>query len=112
MPTQSWVSPVPNLPIASGTALTASTTLTDISPTPVITVPANYLSIGSRLRITANGVFSPAAATTLTMGLYWGGTAGATLAVTAAATPGALTTLPWTFTAWLDVRAIGTAGSA
>lgn len=109
---QNYSAPIPNLPTASGTAYTASTTITDISPTPVITIPANQLTLGSKWKITGHGVMSPAAATTLIMGIYYGGTGGVTAAVTAAITPGALTTLPWTLEAFLDVRAIGASGSA
>lgn len=108
-----YVAVVPNLPIASGTAYTTSTTITDIQPGAaagsgeVVSVPAYQFNIGSRWRVTAHGVMSPAAATTLIMGLYYGGTGGVTLGVTAAITPGALTTLPWTLEACIDIRAVG-----
>lgn len=109
---QMWEAVLPPLHIASGTALNTSTTLTDISPTPPVVLPANLFDLGSIIRIRASGQFSNTSTPTLLLGFYYGAVAGAALGATAATTTttGA-TAWPWVMTYQGRVRAVGTAGS-
>lgn len=96
----------------AGSALTNTTTLTDISPAPQAVIPANYLYVGQRLRITAYGIYSNTATPTLLLGVYFGGVAGTLLAATAAnATPSGVTNVPWQVVCDVYVRSVGSAGS-
>lgn len=108
---QYWVTPIPPLHHASGSALASSTTLTDISPTPHIKLPANLLEVGSILRLRAAGQFSNTATPTLLLGFYYGAVAGVALGATAATTTttGA-TAWPWVMEYQGRVRALGTSG--
>jgi hypothetical protein len=112
---QYWVAPVGPFHTADGTALATSTTLTDVSPTPNITLPGNMLELGSELELWAAGEFSNAAATTptLLLGFYFGGVAGVSLASSSAVATatGALTGIPWEIYYRGVVRAVGTSGS-
>lgn len=109
---QTWVAPIAPVNTSDGTALASSTTLTDISPVPQITIPANFLVPGSRLEVEASGKFSNTGTPTLLLGVYWGGVAGTKLAATGATTTTtAATNWPWRIKANIDVRAIGTSGS-
>jgi len=83
---QYWNAPIGPFHIAAGTALASSTTLTDISPTPNITQPANLLEPGSTLHIRAFGTFSNTSTPTLLLGFYYGAVAGTALAATSAIT--------------------------
>lgn len=83
---QYWNAPVGPLFTASGTAYASSTTLTDVSPTPNIVLPANLLEPGSLLRLNAWGTFSNTATPTLVLGFYYGAVAGTALAATSAIT--------------------------
>jgi hypothetical protein len=109
---QYWVAPVGPLGTSDGTALATSTTLTDISAAPQITIPANTLEVGSELEIMGQGQFSTTGTPTLLLGFYFGGVAGVALAATAATTTGT-TAAAWPFMMRYRgiVRAIGTAGS-
>ena len=112
MPSQSWVALTPSLPFADGAALSNSVTLTAISPAPDVTIPANFLFAGSRLRITASGRYSTTVTPTLNWGLYYGGVGGVAAGVTGAITmPSTVTNLTWTLDATLTVRTAGTAGT-
>jgi len=93
---QTWVEAIPRFHTASGTALATSTTLTDISPTPNISIPGGRLQAGTTIRLTASGQFSNTGTPTLLLGFYYGGVAGAALGATAAitTTTGA-TAWPW-----------------
>lgn len=108
---QFWRSVLNSPGVGAGTPLASSTTLTDISPAPQLVLPANYLFVGQRLRLTAYGIFSSVSAPTLLLGGYWGGVAGTALAATAANTIGNGTNWPWQL--WLDiyVRSVGSSGS-
>lgn len=108
---QFWRSTLNSVGVGAGTALANSTTLTDISPAPQLTLPANYLFVNQRLRLTAYGIFSSASAPTLLLGAYYGGIAGTALAATAANTIGNGTNWPWQL--WLDiyVRSVGSSGT-
>ena len=114
MPAQFWRSVLNSPGVGAGTQLAASTTLTDVSPAPQLVLPANYLYVGQRLRMTAYGIFTTASSSqgTLTLGGYYGGVAGTALAVTAANTPTA-SAVAWPWQLWLDiyVRTIGSSGT-
>ena len=112
MPSQSWVALTPSLPFADGAALSNSVTLTAISPAPDVTIPANFLFAGSRLRITASGRYSTTVTPTLNWGLYYGGVGGVAAGVTGAITmPSTVTNLTWRLNATLTVRTAGTSGT-
>lgn len=109
---QYWSAPLAPFHIADGTALASSTTLTDISPTPNITLPANFLDPGMTLWFTAWGRFSTTATPTLLLGLYYGGVAGVAICATAAiTTPSAVTNQTWRFEGEARVRTIGSSGT-
>lgn len=109
---QYWVAPIPPFHTASGTALATSTTLTNISPSPDIVLPANLLEQGSELEIRAMGQFSTTGTPTILIGVYYGGVAGVALAATAATTTGsAAAAWPWMFDFRGVVRVIGSTGS-
>lgn len=112
MARQYWATPIGPFHTADGTAYATSTTLTDVSPTPPIVLPANLLEQGSELEIRAHGQFSNTGTPTLLIGIYFGGVAGAALAATSAVTTttGA-TAWPWILDYRGVVRAVGTSGS-
>lgn len=113
MPRQYWVAPVPPFHVADGTALANSVTLTDISPTPQITLPGyTLLEPGYELEINAAGQWSTTTGPpTLLIGLYYGGVAGVALAAsTAITTTASLTAVPWQLHYRGVVRAVGTSG--
>lgn len=109
---QVWTYPLQPQAIASGAALASSTTLTDVSPTPNITIPANYLQPGMLIRVKAAGTFSNTATPTLLLGVYYGAVAGTALAATSAitTTTGA-TNWQWTVEYVGRVRTIGSSGT-
>ena len=109
---QYWVAPLPPLHTADGTALASSTTLTDVTPTPSITLPANTLEPGSEIELEAMLTFSNTSTPTLLVGFYYGGVAGAALAATSAitTTTGA-TNWPIRLKYRGVVRSVGTSGS-
>lgn len=111
MPAQFWRSVLNSPGVGAGTALANSTTLTDISPAPQLVLPANYLYVGQRLRLTANGTFSTTGTPTLLVGGYYGGVAGTLLAATAANTTGTATAWPWQFFLDILVKTIGSSGT-
>lgn len=112
MPVQTWTSLL-NFPApASGSALASSVTLTDISPTPQYTIPANYLQVGMVLGVFAQGTFSNTGTPTLLLGVYYGGVAGTKLAATGATTTTtAATNWPWRVWYRGTVRSIGSSGT-
>lgn len=83
---QLWSAPLHPLHVAAGSAYASSTTLTDVSPTPNIVVPADTLQPGMRVEIEAYGVFSNTGTPTLLLGFYYGAVAGTALAATSAIT--------------------------
>jgi hypothetical protein len=96
----------------AGTALANTTTLTDISPAPQVVIPANYLYVGQRLRLTAYGIYSNTSTPTLLLGVYYGGVAGTLIAATAAnATPSGVTNVPWQVVCDIYVRTVGATGT-
>lgn len=112
MPLQSWEA-VLNVPgEGAGTALASSTTLTDISPAPQLTLPAGYMYIGQRLRMIAYGIFSTTGTPTLLIGGYYGGVAGSALAATGATTTGSgAASWPWRLQLEIYVRSLGSSGT-
>lgn len=88
MSRQYWSTPIPPFSTADGTALANSTTLTDISAAPQVTLPANILEVGSKIELIAFCSFSTTGTPTLLAGFYFGGVAGSTLAVSTAITTG------------------------
>jgi len=112
MPLQSWEA-VLNVPgEGAGTALASSTTLTDISPAPQLTLPAGYMYICQRLRVIAYGIFSTTGTPTLLIGGYYGGVAGTALATTGAVTTGSgAANWPWRLQLEIYVRTLGSSGT-
>lgn len=99
--------------IASGAAYASSTSLTDVSPTPNLVIPANFLQPGMILRTVAHGWFSNTSTPTLLLGVYYGGVAGTELAATGATTTTtAATNWPWRLEAETVIRTIGSSGTA
>lgn len=109
---QYWVAPIPPMHTADGAAYATSVTLTDVSPTPNITLPANFLEGGSEVELWAQGQFSNTATPTLLLGFYYGGVAGVALAASSAitTTTGA-TAWPWMMHYRGVVRTAGATGS-
>jgi hypothetical protein len=112
MPGQFWVAPVPPFHVADGAAYLSSVTLTDVSPTPQITLPGYTLLVpGTELEIEASGQFSNTGTPTLLLGFYYGGVAGGALAASSAVvtTTGAAA-WPWRMRYRGVVRSVGSAG--
>jgi hypothetical protein len=112
---QFWRSLLPGsnvVGVGAGSAYASSTTLTDVSPTPQITIAANSLFVGQRLRVKGYGIFSNTATPTLLLGIYYGGVAGTALAATGATTTTTGAT-SWPFDIELDilVKSVGATGS-
>jgi hypothetical protein len=109
---QYWSAPIGPFFIADGTALASSASLTDISPTPNITLPANFLEPGMTLWFTAWGRFSTTATPTLLLGLYYGAVAGTAICATSAVTtPSGVTNQTWRFEGEARVRTVGSSGT-
>lgn len=116
MPVQFWEAPLnagSPYQTTTGTPLANSSTASDISPAPQITIPANYYYPGQLFRLTAWGIYSTAATPNLTIGFYYGGAAGTALCATAAtATGSAVTNLMWYATATVRITSLGSSGTA
>ena len=112
MPAQFYESLLSAPALGAGAAYNTSVTLTDVSPTPQLVLPANYLFTGSALKITATGTFSNTVTPTLLLGFYFGGVAGVALTTSGAVTTttGA-TSWPWRIEATAVVRSIGASGT-
>jgi hypothetical protein len=111
---QSWVW-TPTTGQADGAALANSTTETAILPTPAIfTLPANYLLIGSHLRLYLAGRFSTTGTPTLRILLRYGAIPSGIILfdTTALTTASGVTNQTWEVWGNLTVRAIGNATSA
>src|SRR5215471_3112022 len=109
---QLWVAGLRISHTADGSALANSTTLTDISPTPNIIIPANFLTPGDILRVTAFGRFSTTGTPTLLIGAYVGAVAGTAVFKTDAITSisGASASI-WRLEGMIHVRTDGTGGT-
>jgi hypothetical protein len=112
MPLQSWEA-VLNVPAeGAGSALANTTTATDISPAPQLTLPAGYMYIGQRIRVIGYGIFSNTGTPNLTLGIYYGGVAGTLLAGTGAvATASSVTGVPWRIALEIQVKTLGSSGT-
>jgi hypothetical protein len=99
----------------TGTPLTASTSLTDISPgatTQAFALAAGQIQyVGQTFRIKASGTLSATSTPTLLMGVYYGGVAGTALAATAATATGAQSTAPWFLEYTGRITALGSSGA-
>jgi hypothetical protein len=114
MPVQYWESVVnAGSPYQSTTGSTyaSSNTLTDVSPAPQITLPANYYYVGQLFRMTAWGIFSSSSGPNLTIGFYYGGVAGVALCATAATTTSNPTNGMWHAEATTRITGLGASGS-
>lgn len=110
---QGWTAPVQPGTVGPGTPLASSTSLTDVSPAPQVTFPANFLNYpGARVWLHAFGTFSNTSTPTLLIGFYYGGVAGTALAATGATTTtvGA-TSWPWSADLWCELRGTGSSGT-
>lgn len=109
---QYWVAPIGPFHTANGTAYNTSTTLTDVSPLPAITVPGNLLEVGTEIELWASGEFSNTATPTLLLGFYYGGVAGVALAAsTTITTITAATAWSWQMYYRGVVRTAGATGT-
>jgi len=104
---------------ATGAGQTSTSTAspgTIISPAPDYTIGQNTLESGTLLRVTAWGKAVTGTTTAnATFALYYGGTAGNQLLLSAATQIGAVTTaqtVPWYYEAMIQVRTTGTSGTA
>ena len=115
MPVQTWEAVLNSgapYQTTDGAAYTASTTITDVSPAPQITLPANYYYVGQVFRATAFGLISGVSGINLTMGFYYGGVAGTALLTSGAiTTTTAATAWPWHMEAWVEVKTLGSSGT-
>lgn len=95
---------------ADGSAIANTTTETIIFANK--TIPANYMSDGRVLRITAYGRHSTTVTPTLTFALRWGGVAGTILAQSGPITCGStVTNAPWKLELLAQVRTNGATGT-
>jgi hypothetical protein len=96
--------------VADGTAIASTASETLIFPT--ITIPANYLADGRRLRIVASGKHSTTATPTLIFRLRLGASLTGTLvALSPTFTCGTVTTNMWYLEIYLQVRSNGSSGT-
>lgn len=109
---QYWVAPLGPFHVVNGTAVANSTTLTDASPLPAITLAGGLLENGSELEVMVNGEFSTTGTPTLLVGIYFGGVAGVALAASSAITTGSAAA-SWPFQMYYRgvVRTAGATGS-
>lgn len=123
MPGQYWMAPAPPFHITDGTAVTASATLTELTPVPQVVVPAGALQefAGKRLEIQAWGHYTTTATQgTITIGLY-SGSVGQTIstasnpglicATSAIAWTASQTSRMWHIEGSVQIRSLGTAGT-
>jgi hypothetical protein len=102
-----------NFPPIAGAVVANTAALVDITPAPIYSIPANTLTAGSTIRVTAYGRWTNGStATNLTIGVYYGGTAGTLLA----AIPATALTVSTTNAAWhleysFTVRSVGATGT-
>ncbi|HEX5997502.1 MAG TPA: hypothetical protein VFY84_20380 [Jiangellales bacterium] len=113
---QYWVAPLPPFHTADGTTATAAA-LAEISPTPAIVLPANFLELGSRLEFSAFGRISTAATPgTWTFGIYIGtgaiGAGQAAITSAALAAKASLANSTWRVEGNASVRATGAGTTA
>ncbi len=103
--------------VNTGSALTSSVSLTDISAGAntggqAFQLQPEQLYPGQALRFTAAGIYSTTSSPTLLVGLYYGGVAGTALAATAATTTGSgVSNGIWLLEATARVITTGTTGT-
>lgn len=116
---QYWVQPVPPFLTADGTAVTASATLTELSPTPQVVIPAPWLNefAGKRIEVQAWGVYTTTGTQgTITFDLRMGA-AGAIGSMTSIAATSAITWVAsqtnrvWRLEGNLQIRSLGSSGT-
>jgi len=101
-----------NFPPIAGAVTATTTTITDITPVPVYTIPAGTLTVGSTYRVTAYGRYTTGTtATNLTLGVYYGGTSLLLAGIATTAMTISQTNAPWHLEYLFTVRSIGTAGT-
>ena len=107
-----WMAPLGPLNSADGTPATG-TGLADISPAPQKVIPADWLDLGTIMRLSARGEYTcGSTATNAALGFYVGGVAGALLmGVTAQALTVSQTAVPWWMVYEGNMRALGASGS-
>jgi hypothetical protein len=117
VPGSLWSGPVPPLSIADGTA-NATASAADLSPGGATggagkTIYPGMLQPGTIMRLCARGEYTTGTtANPLSLGFYWGGTAGTAIAAnTALASVASLTAAPWWMAYEGEFRALGTSGS-
>lgn len=115
MPAISWEAVVnfgaPYQTATSGAAYTASTSITDISAAPQITLPANFYYPGQLLRLSASGIVSTTSAATLILGFYYGGVAGTALGVSATTAGNSTGNSVWNMSMLVRVLTVGSSGT-
>src|SRR5438132_7258360 len=113
MPAQFWVSTLTSPEYtADGSALASSASLTDISPTPNLVLPANYLYVGAALRVRARGRFSTTGTPTLLVGVYYGAVAGTVIVSTGAITTvSGAANVTWSIDVDIICRTTGSSGT-
>lgn len=93
-------------------ATAVANTTTEAIAYPDVTIPANYMQDGRRLRITASGKLSTTATPTMVWAIRWGGVAGTLLATTELITMGSgVTNVNWRMEAELQTRTNGATGT-
>lgn len=93
MPLQTVTTIIPPSQPSAAAPFNTFTTATDISPTPPIVLPANFLISGSVLRWTAYGVLSTTGTPTIAFAMQYGATV---LAISGTITTGSgLANAPW-----------------
>lgn len=93
-----------------GTAVANTTTEAVVFPN--VTVPANYMQDGRRMRIEASGKLSTTGTPTITFALRWGGVSGTVLATSEAITNGSgVANVNWTIRATIQTRSNGATGT-
>lgn len=109
MPRQTWVE-TEAVATADGAAIANSTTETIVFAN--VTIPANYMQDGRKMRLTVYGRHSTTGTPTLTFRLRWGGVSGTVLAASGAMTCGsAVTDAMFKIALLLQVRTNGASGS-
>jgi hypothetical protein len=113
MPIQTWEALLGNVPaVGAGSALASSSSATDISPAPQVTINGGQLYLGQRIRLIGYGIFSTTGTPNLTLGGYYGGVAGTALATTGTvATGNNAASWPWRLQLEIEVRTLGTSGT-
>jgi hypothetical protein len=112
-----YAAPVPPLHVVDAAATANFTTFQDIGTLTATTtwspikIPANYLEVGTQLRVKAHGEFSTTVTPTLAVGIIWGAASVVLAQGNPTTTGSGAVSHPWAIEYEGRVRAIGTAGS-